>query len=250
MRKREINTMTWQEYNDVFRERVVILPVGSLEQHGPHLPLGVDVTIASQMSLRLSEEIDGLVLPAVTYGYKSQPASGGGPLFPGTTSLNGSTMTAVIQDILEDILRQGAKKILVLNGHFENEPFIVEAVDLAVKRYQEVKVLVASWWDQISETLLAEIFNEVPFPGWALEHAAITETSLMQLFSPDLVRLENIDEEKFVPPTYHIYPVPMGLVPASGLLSTVKSSSAQKGKMIVDEVISRLKEVVTREWGE
>jgi len=80
--------MTWEEYRDVITENLIILPVGSLEQHGPHLPLNVDVVIPSSLAKMVAEKTDAIVLPAIAYGYKSHPTSGGGQLFPGTTSLN------------------------------------------------------------------------------------------------------------------------------------------------------------------
>jgi creatinine amidohydrolase len=85
--------MTWMEYRDKVKQSVVILPMGAFEQHGPHLPLNVDVIIPTNFAKLVADKIDAMVLPPVTYGYKSQPTSGGGPLFPGTTSLDGETLS-------------------------------------------------------------------------------------------------------------------------------------------------------------
>ena len=76
--------LTWPEFQARLRGEIIMLPTGSLEQHGPHLPLGVDVVIPTGFALRTAEALGaGIVAPAVPYGYKSQPTSGGGPLFPG-----------------------------------------------------------------------------------------------------------------------------------------------------------------------
>jgi creatinine amidohydrolase len=95
-----VEHMTWEEYRDAIGETFVILPVGSLEQHGPHLPLNTDVIIPWGMAVMVAEALGALVLPAIAYGYKSHPASGGGPSFPGTTSLDGATLTSLVRDIL------------------------------------------------------------------------------------------------------------------------------------------------------
>ena len=112
---RELRKMTWPEFKDALAEKPIILPTGSTEQHGYHL----------------AEEIDGIVAPPIVYGYKSKPSSGGGPLFPGTIDLNGDTLVRVAYDILAEFARDGAKYVLIVNGHYENEAFIAEAMEQA-----------------------------------------------------------------------------------------------------------------------
>ena len=95
--------------------------------------------------------------------------------------------------------------------------------------------------------VIDEIFNEVPFPGWAFEHAAITETSLMMYFAPELVHEERmIDEKGAEPKPYHKYPIDKDAVPANGVLATAKTSSAAKGKVIVDAVLTELVDIVEK----
>ena len=180
--------MTWEEYRDVITKNLVILPVGSLEQHGPHLPLNVDVVIPSSLAKMVAEKTDAIVLPTIAYGYKSHPTSGGGQLFPGTTSLNGTTLINLMLDILRETYRHGGRDFLMLNGHYENIAFVNEAVEIFAHEVDDAKVVTLCWWDLVSEELVDEIFAEAGFPGWDTDHADITETSLMQYFAPDLVR--------------------------------------------------------------
>ena len=84
--------MTWQDFNEKKNNAVAILPVGSTEQHGPMLPLSVDAIISTGLAKMVAEKVNGIVLPCVTYGYKSAPLSGGGPAFPGTIDKNGMTL--------------------------------------------------------------------------------------------------------------------------------------------------------------
>lgn len=241
--------MTWYAFNERKDEDVVILPIGSVEQHGPHLPLSTDTIISEGFAELLGEQINGIVMPSINYGYKSQPASGGGPLFPGTIDLNGLTLINLVKDIIEELIRDGIKKIAIVNSHFENQAFLLEAIDLVSKFMPEgTKIIMMSWWDLISQETIDKIFDEVPFPGWALEHAAITETSLILKFRPELVHMDRLIDEKIEEvPTYQIYPIPKDLVPKSGLLSIGRTSTKEKGDLIVTEALEQMVKIVKKE---
>ena len=108
----KMENMTWQEFAKK-KDDVIILPIGSTEQHGPHLPTCVDTVLANGFAYRIAEKINGVVAPALSYGYKSKPLSGGGPLFPGTIDLNGATLQALVMDIIDEFVRDGFKKIFI-----------------------------------------------------------------------------------------------------------------------------------------
>ena len=240
--------MTWMEYRDKVKHSVVILPMGSLEQHGPHLPLGVDAVIPTGFAKKVAEKIDGMVLPALTYGYKSQPTSGGGPLFPGTTSLDGETLIHLILDILGDAYRHGGRKFLLLNGHYENVAFATEAVELFLREARDIKAVIVNWWDQVPEALIPEIFAGAGFPGWDTEHAAITETSVMLFFAPELVRKDKIidDQAKRIP-KYSMFPPSKDIVPESGVLYKATYGTREKGEKLVNSVTDAIVEIVKQE---
>ncbi len=237
----DMKNMTWEQYASR-TEDILIIPVGSTEQHGPHLPLCVDTVLAEEFSLRIAKQVHGIVAPTLNYGYKSKPFSGGGPLFPGTIDLNGLTLQLLVQDLIDEFVRDGFHRILLFNAHYENEPFIVEAMDLCSGKYgKQVKLWSTNWWDPLSDDIIDLIFDEVPFPGWALEHAAVTETSLMMYFKPELVRTPlPVQAEAAKPSFCYRYPVEPGDIPPTGLLSTSVSSSAEKGKMIADHAIKNI----------
>ncbi|MGL4337022.1 MAG: creatininase [Turicibacter sp.] len=245
-----MKNMTWYEFNERKDTDVVILPVGSVEQHGPHLPLYTDTIISEGFSNLLADRVNGIVMPSINYGYKSQPASGGGPLFPGTIDLNGSTLIALVQDIIEELIRDGVKKIVIVNSHFENQAFLLEAIDLVSRTMPKgTKIVMMSWWDLITQKTIDLIFDEVPFPGWALEHAAITETSLILKFDPETVHMDRLIDEKIEEvPTYQVYPIPTNLVPKSGLLSIGRTSSKEKGDLIVAEALEGMVRIVSKEF--
>ncbi len=230
-------------------DKVVVLPIGSTEQHGPHLPLGVDSYIAEDIAKHLAKLTDIIIAPTITYGYKSKPLSGGGPLFKGTIDLNGETLIHLVTDILCEFARDGFNKIFIENAHFENQAFIEEAMDLATVQFPKLKVVQSNWWDVLDQKTVDEIFKDVPFPGWALEHAAITETSLMMYLEPDLVRTELMPTEvKAQALPYSVYPARHDLVPDCGVLASPVGSTKEKGKLIVDKAIEGFIKIFKKEF--
>lgn len=250
MNNRKLSNMTWQEFADN-KDRILIIPIGSTEQHGPHLPLSVDTIIAEHFADLLAEEVGGVVAPVLSYGYKSKPRSGGGPLFPGTIDLNGMTLQSLLVDLLLEYAADGYSKIFIMNAHFENEAFVEEAMDLASRKVGDsARFVMSNWWDPVPQAQIDLLFDEVPFPGWALEHAAITETSLMMYFAPELVRKDKIENIRpITPPLYAEYPVRKDLIPETGVLATAYSSSAEKGQIIVEAALPALKKIAEASFG-
>ena len=242
-----VEHMTWEEYRDEVTRKIVILPVGSLEQHGPHLPLNVDVVIPTSLAKMVSEEVGAMILPPIAYGYKSE---GGGQLFPGTTSLDGTTLINLTLDILRETYRHGGRRFLVLNGHYENIAFVTEAVQLFRRDADDARVVILSWWDQVTDGLIDELFAEAGFPGWDVEHAAITETSLMQYFAPELVREGKIlDDQSERKPTYSIFPPPDDTFPKSGVPYKATFASREKGEKLAKQVAGTIVQLVRLEFG-
>ena len=243
-----VEHMTWEEYRDEVGRRIIILPVGALEQHGPHLPMNVDVVIPKNLATMTAEQVESLVLPPIAYGYKSHPTSGGGQLFPGTTSLDGTTLINLTLDILRETYRHGGRRFLMLNGHYENVSFLTEAVELFIREADGARVVILSWWDQVSDEMVDELFREAGFPGWDTEHAAITETSLMLYFSPELVREEKIiDDQSERKPTYSIFPPPEDIIPKSGVLYKATYASREKGEELAKHVVDKIVKIVSEE---
>jgi creatinine amidohydrolase len=240
--------LTWQEYEEEIGERIVILPLGALEQHGPHLPLNVDVVIPRSLALMVDKEIESIVFPHIAYGYKPLPG-GGGQEYPGTTSLDGTTLINVILDILRCTYRHGARKYLLLNGHYENVAFATEAVELFFRDQSDARVLIVSWWDLVSQDILDEVFQEVGFPGWDTEHAGISETALMQYFAPDLVREDKIvDDESARKAPYLIFPPPDDIITRSGSFYKATYSSKEKGELLAKSITKRIVEITKQEF--
>jgi creatinine amidohydrolase len=249
-----MNQLSWVDYEARLKrdQPAILLPVGALEQHGPHLPLGTDGMLSSAVAADAAARIGALVAPGLSYGYKSQPKCGGGQHFCGTTSVDAATMIGSVRDAVREFARHGATKLVIVNGHYENQWFITEGIDLGLRDVggsAALQVMRLEYWDFLSETTLATVFPD-GFPGFALEHAAVIETSLMLHYHPSLVRLDLIPDEPAVDfPPYDVYPTRKHWVPLSGVLSSARGSSADKGEAMAKELSVRIAAAITHEFG-
>jgi creatinine amidohydrolase len=245
-----IEHLTGREYAASIREKIVILPVGAIEQHGLHMPLNVDVVISSSFADRIATELDAMILPPIAYGYKSHPSTGGGQDFPGTTSLNGATLIHLTLDILNETYRHGGRRFLIMNGHLENIAYLVEAMDLFLKHAEEARVMAVSWWDVASEEMRDEIAREAGIERWEDDHAAMTETSLMLYLAPDLVREdEMVDEVVERRVAYTIFPTPSDLTTETGMMYKVSHASRDIGEQLAEQITGALVEAAHLELG-
>jgi len=186
---------TWKEASEaIARGVVVILPIGSTEAHGPHLPLATDVIISEEMSLRAADKlaaqgIETLVLPAITYSVTDFSND-----FAGTISIRKETAAAVIRDICESLYKQGALLIAIANSHLEPEH--IASINDAIEKVRD-------------ETGRAVVFPDKRRRRWAAMlseefrrgdcHAGSYETSLVMAARPELVRDEIRQQLERVP---------------------------------------------------
>jgi creatinine amidohydrolase len=121
-------------------------------------------------------------------------------------------------------------------------------VELFLREVKDIKVVIVNWWDQVPEAIIPEIFAGAGFPGWDTEHAAITETSVMLYFAPDLVRKDKIidDQAKRIP-KYSMFPPSKDIVPESGVLYKATYGTREKGEKIVNSVTDAIVEIVKKE---
>lgn len=237
--------LSWPGYHARVRDGSVpiLLPIGSMEQHGHHMPMHVDVLLPVEFSRRVAIETGALVAPPFTYGYKSHQKSGGGNHLPGTTSLDGATLVAALRDVIKEFARHGVRQVCLMNGHFENSWFIIEGVDLALRELrwdgiENMKIVVLSYWDFVDKPTIERLYPN-GFTGWDLEHGGVLETSLMLALYPDLVRLDRaIDHAPASFPPYDVYPTKPDWTPASGTLSSPKEASKEKGEILLDVCVS------------
>ena len=175
---------TWKETGEAFAKGVVaILPVGSTEAHGPHLPLSTDVIISQEMSLRAAEKlarrnIEAFVLPPLSYTVTDFSAE-----FPGTISIKKATAVALIQDVCLSLYEQGARLVAIANSHLEPEH--VASINEAIEKVKQETSKVVVFPDK-RKRRWAEKLSEEFRRGDC--HAGSYETSLVLAARPELVR--------------------------------------------------------------
>lgn len=246
--------MTWSAFAEhMKRGTPVLLAAGATEQHGHHMPLGVDAILPMAVATAVAREIGAIVAPVFSYGYESQPKMGGGPAFPGTTSLDAATLIASMRDVLRDLVRHGARRVGVINGHYENQMFTIEAIELAKRDavsagVPDLTVFRCEYWDFTRASVLEKLFP-AGFPGYALEHAAVLETSMMLHLRSDLVDMDRlVDEAPASFPPYETFPVREGWVPPSGVLSPARTATAEHGALLMENYVQDISQALRREF--
>jgi len=157
---------------------VAIVPFGSTENHGGHLPFGTDCITPSELSLRIAERCGGaIVLPTQPYGVSPHHAS-----FLMTMSLRPETLKALATDLLLSLLKHGIRNAVIINGHDGNSPALDEAAK-EVKGHGMFVATLDAWW-----VAAGELLPKSTFEVWSgLGHGGEGETSMILHLRPDLV---------------------------------------------------------------
>ncbi len=181
--------LTWPEINDAVElGKVCIIPCGAVEQHGPHLPLDVDIVCPTGIALGAAREVaaKALVLPTVCYGYTGHVMD-----FPGTINTDFEHFIHQVLDITKSLAYHGFKKIVLLNGHGSNMPNL----DLVARRTNletDADCILAAWWNLLTvDKEFLPGWRQSRFPG-GCAHACELETSLYLYLDGDNVRQDLI----------------------------------------------------------
>ncbi|MEE6169645.1 MULTISPECIES: creatininase [unclassified Mycolicibacterium] len=244
-----IEDMTAPEIGSRAARSVLFVPLGSIEQHGPHMPIDTDSIIASAICCAVADRIEGLVGPKFNYGCRSLPISGGGELFPGTISLTGETFTCVVSDLISTYVDHGHPRIVLINGHYENTMFAIEGAKRALRNVPQARILLIDWWTILDPQTLSELFDG-NFPGWEAEHAGVIETSMLMHIAPERVLADRIENRtgSIPPPLFTVLPEREGLVDPSGVLRTAWGANPDLGASMFDKVVEIITQIVNGEF--
>jgi creatinine amidohydrolase len=242
--------MTWEEIDEAARaDTPIVIPIGATEQHGRHLPVCTDWVIPDRIAREAARRRPMVVGPFLPFGYRSRPGSGGGQHFPGTVSLRATTFMSLIEDVLSELKRCGFRNIVLYNWHFENSGFVYEPAFLVAERDPELKIVVI---EDANPDFTPERVKAIwpdGFPGLALEHAAVIETSLWMHHDPSAVRDERIAPDAPQRVVNHdVLPIDTRMSTASGSLSSPVPATAEKGRLITDWLVDRLVAILDDEF--
>jgi creatinine amidohydrolase len=166
--------------------QTVIVPTGSTEQHGPHGPLLTDALVPTEVARRIAPRIGALVAPPINYGL-SYPHTG----FTGLVQVRIPTFMALIEDLCVSLATAGFRRIVFLNGHYDNTYAIAYACANAADRLPAgVQAFPVNYWDGMTAAEAAEYFG----PSTGL-HANRAETSAVMAIDPALVDMEHANAE-------------------------------------------------------
>jgi len=188
--------LTWPEVKQaVVARKVILLPVGSTEQHGPHLPIKVDWLCCSEVVRMAAERVRGnaLVMPTIYYGFQEHTLD-----FPGTISIRDENFINYVYDVCRSVAHHGFQKIIIVNGHGSNIPFLDAVVRRVNNYHPSTLCALVSWWDlvfQVGERKEEmKKLRESEFPG-GMGHACELETSALLFLEPGLVQMEKAVKE-------------------------------------------------------
>jgi creatinine amidohydrolase len=185
--------LTWPEVREaIARQPAVLLPFGTVEDHGPHLPINTDNVIVETICLEVARRApeDVLAMPVVAYGLDEHHMD-----FPGTVSVDVHTLIAYVADVATSVARHGFTHVLIVNGHGSNAPI----ADLAARRVVlETGIICGAMSPNaaIDPTLAEPVFSEMrrSAPG-GVAHAGEYETAMMLHLRPDLVQMDRAVRE-------------------------------------------------------
>lgn len=245
MRTHELGRMSWTEAAETAETNpVVLIPVGAIEQHGPHLPLHEDAIVADHVAQQVAKDTGAVVAPVMNYGHSPMFAG-----YAGTLSLRRDTLTAVMVDICEGLVSHGFRRLVLVDNNGGNQASVAEAAFTMRSRHGILMGSLYPW--QLGYQLMRSAYDE---PDRVYGHGAEPELSAMMVMFPDQVQKDRIEGgelhgfEDWTPRSYNGVAVPGYDVPGtvywdfsdvspSGVSGDTSVASERTGEVWVDRVI-------------
>jgi creatinine amidohydrolase len=176
---REMERINWMEFREVVPSKIttVILPTGTLEPHGV-INNGADITAPFGMAKTIARQTNAMVAPTLPYGI-----TGSLEAYPGAFQITESAYRPFVKQILEGLVKNGFRSIIIMNGHGGGQTAVLQSVAAEVATEHHVRTLVINWWSFASDET-KEVFGE---DGG---HAGNNETAFIQAIDPTLVHKE------------------------------------------------------------
>lgn len=209
-----------------------IIPVGSLEQHGKHLPVSTDTLITEYLARLAAEQVGAFVLPAISYGVSFEHK----PMF--NVSLRNSTLSTMICDACISLAENHMKEIVIMNGHHGNMGALQYiAQDLHGKLPRDVRVYPMHYWHMMKREF---------------DHAGEVETSLVLAIAPELVRMDRaspnskkLSKSKIAYSSITNSPGSFPSITGNGVWGDPLKATVAKGEKWIQEIASGLTKTIT-----
>ena len=187
LEKKQLQELSWAEFEELQKEiDTILIPIGSVEQEGPHLPLGVDTIVALDIANMVAEKARVIVAPPIWVGYSDWHSS-----FPGNLSLRLETLIQMLRELCQGFIEYGFKRLVFMNPHAGNEtPISVVATEL--RKEHGAKVAMINLWALANEMAQGiEKLNEKAF-----RHGGEIMTSVMLALHPEMVDMNKAQAEQ------------------------------------------------------
>jgi creatinine amidohydrolase len=235
--------LTMSDMRDIARRyKMIILPVGATEQHGPHLPINTDTLCCMQVAKQVSINTGVPLAPPIHYGHSEEHKG-----FPGTFYVKPKTLIDMIKDICRSIFESGFKKILIIYGHLPNQyPIECACDDLRNEMTDDYQLRCVRWSAYGSPGyMLSDSKNR--FENTMGPHAGAGETSCVLYLRPDLIRKQRIIDESDVTTFFDYNTIQ---VSKSGISGRPSRANVEEGRKFIESSINQITLLVKRELKE
>ncbi|MFF2039068.1 creatininase family protein [Kitasatospora sp. NPDC058170] len=205
--------------------KVAVLPVGSFEQHGDHLPLTTDTVVASLIAQRIAADYDLFLLPPITVSCSHEHAH-----MPGTVSISAATLYAVVNDIWKSLQASGVPGLLIVNGHGGNYVLSNVAQEANISGPRVALFPVREDWHQAREAATLESSSAEDMHGGELE------VSLLLHGAPEVIREGITLDDHSAPERPHLLTLGMAGYTKNGIIGQPSLGTAAKGKALLDSL--------------
>lgn len=246
-----IEEMSWSDFEMTSRSTdTVLIPLGSVEQEGLHLPLGVDSIVALEVAKRVAECSDVLVAPLINIGYSDWHSE-----FPGTLNLRMETLIGLLREVCSSLVDNGMRRFIFVNPHVGNEASIFSMATELRKKNLGIGAMVNLW------KLASEMGKDIPsLHEKSFKHAGEIMTSVMLALRPELVDMskarkdtlssgiEGIEQEaprsvKFQ--NYHVEIYRMSReLNTTGIMGDPTHATSEKGEEIIRRLVDYISDFI------
>jgi creatinine amidohydrolase len=252
--KNNIGEMTSVEVSEALTEGIqtVVLPVGAMEQHGPHGVIGTDSFLAQVVAEKVASKLNALLAPLMPYGLSSSHMN-----FKGTISVTPETFTLFSKDVLSSLIHHGFKRIVIINGNEPNYyPLIMVARSL--REQTGILITISNWYSSLQESwkelpgIKGTERTEWKWP-YFMAHGGLLETAGAMAYKQGMVRLDLATtygaerREAFSNPVVSL-PARIDEVTQKGSYGDPRAATEELGKVWTDFAADRIVEKVKIAW--
>lgn len=217
--------------------KLAVLPVGAVEAHGPHLPLGTDNLLAERLAEKFAARVNGIVLPTLSYGQVWSLKN-----FPGSINISNESMIRFIVDIGKSLHQQGFEIFTMVNGHLGNGTALKEAARMLYEMFPDMRIY---YFFYPGMNKAAAEVRETKTAHSTYFHACEIETSYMLYLAPEHVNMDKaITDIPDIPKHADVTPTPWEEFTETAVLGDAMLATEEKGKYIVDIALENMVEII------